>query len=238
MRLSGYTLCSATLILLGITALAPGATIQQIMNQDFDPTTEWWGDYGISATQYSLTFDDANIIDDGSGKVYLDANGRPNPQVNGNYNTGPNDLSFVWNQGGGGGGQGGGGTADDAITYTLKNKKGGTWKMDFAILIFDPGFAGTEIKVEIYGAGTGAENYLSATLAAAKVQHGVLLQWSINAGENEDVFLKITGEGGETYPAGFFYQNDEFKDATVPEPATLGLLALGLAGFVMRRRGR
>ena len=62
-----------------------------------------------------------------------------------------------------------------------------------------------------------------------------MLTWHIAADAGETVKVSIQSLGDESYAAGFFMDNETML---IPEPATVGLLAAGLACLVARRRRR
>ena len=228
-------LCAGFAVLV-LTAVTQAALITPIHDDPFDPRTQdyetYFTNYGYGALAgYQLTWDPAT-----SHFAPNDPNWRPAaaPQ----YGQNPPDLDFKTIGGGGGGGGGGSGTNASLQTFTLGNKKGGAWSMDFSILLFDPLFSGTEVNVYLIGEDpndpTNAQN---ATFGQAVVQAGRIVTFNIDGAAGELVTVYIEAMGAASYAAGFFMNDGNFA-AVVPEPMTLGLLAMGAAGLVAARRRR
>ncbi len=210
-------------VVLVLAAAGPGATIQEVMAQPFNPTsTSFVGLYGSAG--YLLSW--SNVAPSG-----LFGDGNPTGAYAG-PGSNPSWLDFGTVSSGGTGSGNGSSGAGLQNTYSLGTKTSGAWEMDFSVLIFDPDFAGSSVMVELIGTAEGSD-YKAKTLDTADVNGGVMLTWHIDGADGEDVIVRVTSEGGETYAAGFFMDNPA---GGIPEPATMALVGLGLAGMAMRRR--
>ncbi len=227
-------LCAVGLAAL-MTSMASAATIQQVLADDFDPTQDNYVDYfgGMAPSAYMLTWepDPANQNKAPSGH-------RPGgPPDYGPAGGNPDWLKFDYLSNGGGVGGGGGGAGNWLSTFKLGNEYGNDWTMDFYVLIFDAGFAGEEINVYLIGEDpANPDNYKMATVEAGDVITGKMLKFTIDAAAAEEVTVHVESVGDESYAAGFFMDNENV--GVIPEPATLALLAAGLACVVARRRRR
>jgi hypothetical protein len=131
------------------------------------------------------------------------------------------------------------------VQYTLSMTGSHSGTFDLLVLFYDPTFdptrAATDVVGEVIVTGgnetkivAGAANKSEVT--AADVRVGVLVRYRIEipkdvpvVGQTEDVNMVISSD---TYAAGFFLDNIAFA----PEPATLSLVAAGLAGLWLKRR--
>lgn len=131
------------------------------------------------------------------------------------------------------------------VQYTLSMTGSHSGTFDLLVLFYHPSFdptrAATDVVGEVVVTGsnetkivTGAANESEVT--AADVRVGVLVRYRIEipkdvpvVGATEDVRIVISAD---TYAAGFFIDNVVFT----PEPATLSLVAVGLAGVWLKRR--
>jgi hypothetical protein len=129
------------------------------------------------------------------------------------------------------------------VQYTLSMTGSHSGTFDLLVLFYDPTFdptrAATDVVGEVIVTGgnetkivAGAANKSEVT--AADVRVGVLVRYRIEipkdvpvVGQTEDVNMVISAD---TYAAGFFLDN------VAPEPATLSLVAAGLAGLWLKRR--
>jgi len=204
------------------------ATIQEVLAIPFNPIAEDFYATGYGQSAYLLTWTGSL-----NGNLFDEA-GSPGPNFT--YQPpGGNPAWLMFEAQGGGGGAGGGGGPGTAIqsSFTLGNNLGGVWGMDFSVLLFDPDFTGTGITVELLGSAAGTD-YVVREVEAADVVDGMMLTWRIAAEAGENVLVRVTSYGDESYAAGFFMDNENVS--VIPEPATLALLTLGLAGVVLRRR--
>jgi hypothetical protein len=224
-RLCLGSVAGIALVLL-FTPVSSAATIQEVMAQPFNPTsTSFIGQYGNAGYLLSWSSVAANGLFNSSGSP------------TGNY-TGPSSnpawLDFGAVSSGSTGGSGGGGAPGTGLqtTYNLGTKTSGAWEMDFSVLIFDPQFQGSSVSVELLGSADGSD-YKAKTLTTSQVNGGTMLTWHIEAADGEDVIVRISSEGGQTYAAGFFMDNPA---GAIPEPATLLLVGIGLVTVGVGRR--
>jgi hypothetical protein len=85
-----------------------------------------------------------------------------------------------------------------------------------------------ETKYTVHGAASS-----SGVLEPANNDTDILLFLGVQPDANGEIFVDVEAGPGNTNGTGFYYINLMQMDI-VPEPATIGLLALGLLGF--RRR--
>ena len=238
------TLCAGMGVLL-LAAGLHGAVITPVevgnLNPQQDDFEQYFNAKGWALAAHYLTWDTSggNLAPPGYAPSSTYQGGAANPAW----------LDFTTTGGGGGGvggGGGGGGAGGNLDTFELAINQDPLnpqpWSMDFSVLIFDPTFAGTKINVYLIGEETTeADNTKSATVEAADVLIGKLLTWHIDGkligGEAEKVKVLIEAEGAESHAAAFF-MSDAVPGSTVPEPATMAMLALGVGGVLAARRRR
>jgi len=234
--------------LLSVVALlltASGAmaiTIHDVMRTDFDPSVNNVLDpvSGYGSGGYYLTY---SPIDGGTG-LFNSTTGAPGSS--GTFEGNPAWLDFFLNSSGGGGGGTvgpGGGSVGASASYTLKTNPSGPSSFDFSVLFYNPLYDGTVAaatdvaQVILTGSdGTTVDTVggNEALVNAGELRAGILLTWSIEADAGVDLNVVINSLDAGAYAAGFFLDNV----STIPEPATLGLLAVGLGGLILRRPRR
>jgi len=154
------------------------------------------------------------------------------------------------NQGGGGGGGsnngsgGGGGTTGMDYNLVLNADK----TFDFLVLFYDSnystrnaGLVGTDVALQVRlldpSAAPGTEDAWH-DITVAELEAGIYLKWRVEASADEIVTTEVVwAKGDGVGAAGFFLDNVvDGVSGSVPEPASVGLLLMGLGGLFMRRR--
>ncbi len=222
------------LALLAVGSVASAATIYDVMaNQLADP--EHWYDAGYGQSGYTLMWSEI----DPDGKTLLTTTGRPTGSYTGSWADNPGWLDFQQTSSGGGGGGTGGGTGNNIGTYTIAATDGVSRRFNFSTLFYDPGLDAAigdgdlAVRITLTGslgttlAGTAPN---MKELTGLDVRKGTMVTFNVLAEAGET--LGVTIESIDTYAAGFFLDTI----TVAPEPATLSLLGLGLAGLVLRRR--
>ena len=219
--------CGAVMLVLAAASWSSAATIQEVLAVQFDPTTNDFYAAGYGHTGYYLTWNNVgsdNLFQNGDPALnfaHLPPAGNPEWL----------DFHVLFDSGGGGGG-GGVFTGPWVSRYSLGVNNEGPWSMDFSILFYDPKFDGALITAELLGSVAGADTYKIKELTTGDVTGGTMVTWHIDAAAGETVTVAITSYGAESYAAGFFMDNE----IVVPEPATMGLLAVGAICLIRRRR--
>ena len=220
-------LCALVAVLAAATA-ASAATIDLVERKTVNPKVDdVLAAYGSYFYQLTWDYSTSKYTPDGFRPTTAPTYGPANP------------ANLIFNQGssnGGGGGGGGGSDGPVLSTYNIGNALGGAWEMDFAVLLYDPEFDDqAKVVVQLVGRANGSTDDMQE-LTAAEVRAGTMVKWHLEglAGELVDVFITSTDPTTRAV-AGFFMDLPNFTTAT-PEPATMALVALGVAGLLARRR--
>lgn len=224
------------LALLAVGSVASAATIYDVMANPLADPTHWY-DAGYGQSGYSLMWSEI----DADGKTLLTTTGRPTGSYTGSWADNPGWLDFQ-QSGGGGGGLGGGGGAgggNNVATYTIGATDGVSRRFNFSTLFYDPGLdaaiGADDLAVRITLTGSLGTTLAGTALnmkelTGAEVRAGTMVTFNVLAEAGET--LGVTVESLDTFAAGFFLDTI----TAVPEPATLSLLGLGVAGLLMRRK--
>ena len=154
----------------------------------------------------------------------------------------PNWLDFTYSSNGGGTG---GGTGGSGITYELTTSEDKTF--DFEVLFYDanymannPTVIGTDValRVRLVAPGTDPASVDAwHDILVTELQSGIYMIWHVEALAGETITTEVvwvTGDG--VGAAAFFLDNVVNGVTTIPEPATVGLIGLGIGFLLVRRK--
>lgn len=232
--------CLAAALVLAFSSAAGAATI--VWSGELDTTTQlnWEGTYGGGGAYY---------WDYSSGQPDYTKPHGTNPDFVDSFNWGYGDSGG--SSGWGGGGWGGSGVpsgvgdenADMQYALVLSESK----KMDFTVFFYDRDYGtrnsleNTDIALQVRLIDPGADEAQHdqwRDITVGDLANGVYATWQVEALAGETILTEVIWvEGDGVGAAGFFLDNVE-DIVEVPEPATMALLATGLAGIAAFKRRR
>ena len=151
--------------------------------------------------------------------------------------------------GGGGGNQGGGGGGTTGITYDLVMNQDKTF--DFEVLFYDANYTsrnaalgtalvGTDVALEVRLINLSDnpatfENWHEITVD--ELEAGIYMIWRTQAPTGDTIRTEVVwGLGDGIGASAFFLDNVVDGLVTIPEPATVSLIGLGIGFLLMRRK--
>ena len=159
----------------------------------------------------------------------------------------PNWLDFTYSNTGGGGSGGnnsGGGGNTTGITYELTTTEDKTF--NFEILFYDanyltrnPTLAGTDVALSvrlIEPAANPDPNDGWQDIEVDELLAGIYMIWNVQAPAGETIITEVVWVNGDGVGAAAFFLDNVVDGVTIPEPATISLIGMGMGLLFLRRR--